>query len=484
MSLLLYNTLSRKIEEFKPIKKNKVGMYCCGPTVYNYAHIGNLRTYIFEDILKRVLKYDNFKVKHVINITDVGHLTSDADEGEDKMEKGARREGKSAWEIADFFIKAFRQDIADLNIEEPDIWCRATDHIKEQIKLIKKLEKKGFVYKTADGIYFDTSKLSDYGKLSRLNKDELMVGARVEIGGKKNPTDFALWKFSPVLQKRQMEWKSPWGIGFPGWHIECSAMSIKYLGQPFDIHCGGIDHIPVHHTNEIAQSEAAEEKPLANFWLHGEFLLTDKEKMAKSGENFLTLQTLKQKNINPIAYRYFVLQTHYRKQLNFSLEALEAAQSGLRHLYHLSSGIQNKHALLFNSVLSFPRKRESNNTDIDSRFRGNDKEETIEKNFYDAINNDLDTPAALALVWTALKDKTISLRTLLKFDEVLGLKIKENISEKKEETIPAEIQKLADERNSARAEKNWAKSDEYRKKLEDAGYKIEDDPRGSRVVKI
>ncbi|MFA5175286.1 MAG: cysteine--tRNA ligase [Patescibacteria group bacterium] len=456
MSLLLYNTLSRKIEEFKPIKKNKVGMYCCGPTVYNYAHIGNLRTYIFEDILKRILKYDNFKIKHVMNITDVGHLTSDADEGEDKMEKGARREGKSAWEIADFFIKAFRRDISDLNIEEPDIWCRATDHIKEQIKLVKKLEKKGFVYKTADGIYFDTSKLSDYGKLARLNKDELMAGARVEIGGKKNPTDFALWKFSPVLQKRQMEWKSPWGIGFPGWHIECSAMSVKYLGQPFDIHCGGIDHIPVHHTNEIAQSEAAEGKQLANYWLHGEFLLTDKEKMAKSGENFLTLQTLKQKNIDPIAYRYFVLQTHYGKQLNFSWEALEAAQNGLKHLYHLSSEIMNEPELL----------------------------DSIEKNFYDAINNDLDTPAALALVWTALKDKTISLPTLLKFDNVLGLKIKENISEKKGETIPPEIQKLADGRNSARAAKDWTKSDEYRKKLEDAGYKIEDDPQSSRVIKI
>ncbi|MEK7680549.1 MAG: class I tRNA ligase family protein, partial [Patescibacteria group bacterium] len=276
--MFLFNTLTRKIEEFKPIKKGRVGIYACGPTVYNYAHIGNLRSYVFEDVLKRVLLYNGYKVKHIINITDVGHLTSDGDVGEDKMEKGAQREGKTAWEVAEFYAKAFKNDLNGLNILEPDKWPKATDHIKQQIKLIKILEKKGLTYKTNDGIYFDTSKLIDYGKLAQLEKQELKAGARVELGEKKNITDFALWKSSAPKgarpergegslkkQKRQMEWKSPWGIGFPGWHIECSAMAEKYLGQPFDIHCGGIDHIPVHHTNEIAQSEAAYGKPLANY---------------------------------------------------------------------------------------------------------------------------------------------------------------------------------------------------------------------------
>ena len=297
MPLYLYNTLTRRIEEFKSIKKNNVGLYTCGPTVYNFAHIGNLRTYVFEDILKRALAYNDYKVKHVMNITDVGHLTDDADEGEDKMEKGSAREGKTAWELAEFYTHAFRLDMEQLNIIKPSIWCRATDHIKEQINLIKKLEKKGFTYATSDGIYFDTSKLKDYGKLANLQNQELRAGVRVDVGDKRSTTDFALWKFSPKLQKRQMEWKSPWGVGFPGWHIECSAMAMKYLGETFDIHCGGVDHIPVHHTNEIAQSEAAYDSSLANFWMHGEFLLMGNDKMAKSGDNFVTLQTLKEKEI-------------------------------------------------------------------------------------------------------------------------------------------------------------------------------------------
>ena len=448
--LKFYNSLSRKTEFFKPLKKGRVGLYTCGPTVYNYAHIGNLRTYVFEDILKRVLEFNGYKVKHVMNITDVGHLTSDADEGEDKIEKGAKREGKTAWEIAEFYTQAFKRDLSDLNIEEPKVWCKATDHIKEQIKLIKKLEKKGFVYKTVDGIYFDTSLLPDYGRLANLKNQELRAGVRVEVGDKKNITDFALWKFSPALSQRQMEWKSPWGVGFPGWHIECSAMSAKYLGQPFDIHCGGIDHVPVHHTNEIAQSEAAENKPLANYWLHGEFLLTNEAKMAKSEGNFLTLETIKTKSFSPLAYRYLLLQTHYRKQLNFSWEALEAAQNGLNRLYHTVSVIS--------SVIP------------------SEAEESLADQFTELVNNDLNLPEALALIWTSLKNQKISLKTVLLFDEVLGLDIKNKIAEIKKsgEQISPEIKKLIIERDLARKNKDWTKSDELRKKLEELGYEVKD----------
>ncbi len=462
MTIKLYNTLTRQTEELRPLKKRRVGLYTCGPTVYNYAHIGNLRTYIFEDILKRTLTHNGLKVKHAMNITDVGHLVSDADEGEDKMEKGAKREGKTAWEIAKFYTKAFKQDLAALNIEEPNIWCQATNHIKEQTKLVQKLEKKGFTYQTADGVYFDTSKLPDYGKLANLKNQELKAGARVAIGDKKNPTDFALWKFSPVDEKRQMEWPSPWGVGFPGWHIECSAMAVKYLGQPFDIHCGGIDHVPVHHTNEIAQSEAAEGKPLANIWMHGEFLLIGADKMAKSGENFITLQTIKDRGINPLAYRYFLLQTHYRKQLTFSWEALKAAENGLEHLYNMARSLAP-------TVILTPPSRGKNPS-------------LIKQQFSSAINSDLDIPAALALVWKALKEKTIDQKTLLEFDEVLGLEIKKHLKEKKEK-LPGAVEKIINARDLARAAKNFAESDRLRRELEAQGYTVEDTKDGTRVTK-
>jgi len=451
----LYNSLTHKLEEFSPIKKGKVGMYTCGPTVYNFAHIGNLRTYVFEDLLKRVLIYNGYKVKQTMNITDVGHLTSDADEGEDKMEKGAKREGKTAWEIATFYTNAFKKDLADLNILEPEIWCRATDHIKEQIKLIKKLEKKGFTYQTADGIYFDTSKLADYGKMVNLKNQDLRAGARVDVGDKKNTTDFALWKFSPKLEQRQMEWESPWGKGFPGWHIECSAMSVKYLGQPFDIHCGGIDHVSVHHTNEIAQSEAANGKPLANYWLHGEYLLMEKDKMAKSGENFLTLDKLKTKSISPLAYRYFLLQTHYRQQLTFSWIALQAAQNGLKHFYETAKAIAK------------------NDRAVDDR--------RLQEQFLTHINNDLDLPGALALIWETMKEKKINLSTLLKFDRIFGLKIEEETN-KPAAPVPAEAQKLLDLRQTARADKDWKKSDELRKKIEALGFTIKDEKGGTNIT--
>ena len=303
MKLHLYDTYERKLREFEPINPPEVGVYACGPTVYNYAHIGNLRTYLFEDILRRVLELNGYNVKHVVNITDVGHLVSDADSGEDKMEAGSRRTGMTTWEIADLYTQAFKADIAALNVLEPSVWCRATDHIKEQIADIQKIEAKGLTYQTSDGVYFDTAKQDGYGYLARLDVEGLRSGARVDIGEKRNPTDFALWKFSPKDEQRQMEWESPWGTGFPGWHIECSAMSTKYLVSLFDIHCGGKDHIPVHHTNEIAQSEACYGTRLSNIGF-GYFLQTGSEKMAKSSGEFLRMQSLIDRGYDPIAFNF------------------------------------------------------------------------------------------------------------------------------------------------------------------------------------
>ncbi len=455
--------MDRKKQAFAPSKPGLVRLYTCGPTVYNYAHIGNLRTYIFEDVLKRVLVYNSYQVNHVMNITDVGHLTDDADSGEDKMEKGAAREGKSAWDIAKFYTQAFEHDLADLNIIPPNTWCKATDHIPEQIDLIQKLEQKGFTYPTSDGIYFDTTKLPDYGKLAKLDLKHLQAGARVEIGDKKSPTDFALWKFSDHTTKRQMEWESPWGIGFPGWHIECSAMATKYLGQPFDIHCGGIDHIPVHHTNEIAQSEAAEGKPLANYWMHGEFLvIPNGEKMAKSGENFLTLQSLKDKDIPPLAYRFICLQTHYRKQLTFNWDTLAGGKTGLEHFYSEARWLKKENKTISPDVL-----------------------QKTKDTFIKHVNNDLDLPSALASIWTAFEQEAIDFQTLSHFDQVLGLKIEDNLEEpilhKKVTTIPATIQTLITQRDEARTTKNWSESDRLRQEIENLGYEVEDTKEGTVV---
>ncbi|MCX6780444.1 MAG: class I tRNA ligase family protein, partial [Candidatus Magasanikbacteria bacterium] len=368
----------------------------------------------------------------------------------------------------------FRKDIEELNIIAPDIWCRATDHIKEQIHLIKKLQKRGFAYATSDGIYFDTSKLKDYGKLANLQNQDLRGGARVEVGDKKNITDFALWKFSPKLQKRQMEWSSPWGVGFPGWHIECSAMATKYLGQPFDIHCGGIDHIPVHHTNEIAQSEAANDAPLANYWLHGEFLIIAGDKMAKSGDNFLTLQVLKDKGFSPLAYRYLLMQTNYRKQLNFSWDALQAAQTGLQNFYKELSHIKVR-------LLNFDKK---NPVQMQAKKQA-------EEEFAKKINDDLDLPGALALLHTLVKTKdAIDFDTILKFDKVLGLKISENakvvtekMTEDEKAALPDHIQRIIIMRDTVRSQKDWAKSDQLRQQLEGFGYKVEDTKEGTKVSK-
>ena len=454
--LSLYNTLTKKIEPFVPLG-SPVSLYTCGPTVYSYAHIGNLRTYLFEDILKRSLTANGFKVKHVMNITDVGHLTSDADEGEDKMEKSALKAKKSVWDIAAMYTDAFKSNMRDLHILEPDIWCKATDHIEEQIAWIKKLEAKGFTYKTSDGVYFDTSKLPDYGKLTGQKLSDLKEGARVERNPEKhNPSDFALWKFSGAGQKRQMEWPSPWGMGFPGWHIECSVMAQKYLGETIDIHCGGIDHIPTHHTNEIAQVEAVTGKPFVRIWVHGEFLVVPSGKMAKSADNFITLDTLKEHGIHPLAYRYFALGAHYRSKLTFSWEALEGAQTAYDRLLH--------------AVREYPA--------------GGSIAEDIHKRFMEAANSDLNMPQALAIVWELVKsdispaDKKA---TLLSFDSILGLGL--DVAPEKTSVLPDSLQRLLDERQHARDAKDFKRADDLRSQIEQLGYSVKDTPTGQQTKK-
>jgi cysteinyl-tRNA synthetase len=454
--LSLFDTFSRTVREFKPLHPPEVGLYTCGPTVYNYAHIGNLRTYVFEDILRRVLEFNRYTVRHVMNITDVGHLVSDADTGEDKMEKGSRRTGRTAWEIAAFYTEAFRTDLQRLNIIEPTIWCPATEHIPEQIEMIRCIEEKGYTYRTSDGIYFDTSKLSDYGELARLDIEGLQAGARIDIGEKRNPTDFALWKFSPAGEKRQMEWDSPWGVGFPGWHIECSAMSAKYLGPYFDIHTGGEDHIPVHHTNEIAQTEACYGTRLANFWMHGYFLQLDGEKMSKSSEDFLRLQVLIDKGYDPLAYRFFCLSANYRAKLTFSWEGLDGAAKALDRL---------------------------RNATYELGPAGGVDEDFMDR-FCAAVNSDLNMPVAVSLAWELLKSNLLApvkKGTLLEFDRVLGLRLAE--WKPKEEEISAEYAALLVERQKARAEKRWKDADAIRDQISAAGYEVIDTAQGPKLKK-
>ena len=464
--LTLYNTLSRSKEVFKPVRKKGVGLYTCGPTVYFFAHIGNLRTYLFEDILKRVLEYDGYKVKHVMNITDVGHLTSDADTGEDKMEKGAKREKKTVWEIAEFYTRAFKKDLKLLNIKEPDIWVKATDTIGDQINLIKVLEKKGFTYKISDGVYFNSAKLKTYGKLGGKKTRKIKPGARIEmVPGKKNPTDFALWKFTSPGVKRQMEWNSPWGKGFPGWHTECVVMSIKALGIPFDIHCGGIDHILIHHTNEIAQAEAAFGKLMARYWLHGEFMMVEGKKMAKSEGNIFIIDDLVKKGFNSLAYRYLCLNAHYRSKLNFTWKALEASQNALDNLYQKTLEIKSEKTVHF----SQPWK---------SHYSG------YQRKFLEFINDDLNTPKALALMWDLIGDNKISnqekYKLLLDFDKAFGL----NLAKVKKPKIPQEIKELAKKREEYRKKGDFKGADEVRKKIKDLGYQIEDTREGPKIKKL
>ncbi len=447
--LVLYDNYSRALREFAPLHEGRpIGLYTCGPTVYDFQHIGNFRTFLFEDLLKRVLRWNGYRVCHVMNITDVGHLTSDADTGEDKMEKGSRRTGKSAWDIAALFTEAFVADSRALNIEAPDVMPRATDHIAEQIAFIVDLEKDGYTYRTADGVYFDTSRQSDYGYLARLDRAGLEGGKRVELGDKRHPTDFALWKFSPQDSQRQMEWDSPWGRGFPGWHIECSAMAQKYLGEYFDIHCGGEDHIPVHHTNEIAQTQARVGTRLANFWMHGYFLLDNDAKMAKSAGEFLRVRALVERGYDPLAFRYLCLTGHYRTQLNFTWEALDAAATGLARL---RTGF---HALVNDDATP---------------------DEALIARFAADINDDLNTPRALALAWEALRSDLpagVKRATLERFDDVFGLELAS--WQPRTETIPDDVRALADARAAARKAKNWAEADRLRLVLRDVGWEMED----------
>ncbi|HPS63998.1 MAG TPA: cysteine--tRNA ligase [Ignavibacteria bacterium] len=467
--IIFYNTLTRKKEQFEPIHKEMASVYCCGPTVYNFAHIGNLRSYFFEDILKRVLQFNDYDVIHIMNITDVGHLVSDSDEGEDKMEKGAEREGKSVWDIAAFYTEAFQKDIEAMNILPPTHWCKATDNIQEQIDLIKCLENKGMTYFTSDGVYYDTSKFPDYGKMALLNIEGLQEGKRVEFTDeKKNKTDFALWKFSPKNQKRAMEWDSPWGVGFPGWHVECSAMSMKYLGKTFDIHCGGVDHIPIHHTNEIAQSEACTGQKFVNYWLHGEFLIEEKGKMSKSAGEFLRLKTLVDKGYSPLDYRYFLLLTHYRKKIKFSFDNLDAARNGYNNM-------KTRIAEIYKEAGGIP---------VSPLYQGRQSE--YKYKFTEAVNDDLNVSEGLAIFWEVLKDDELEagekLNLAYDFDQVFGLNLIDVKPDEKE--IPTEISELAEKRIQAKKEKNFSLADELREKIKSYGYEVLDTKLGYELKKI
>lgn len=458
--LSFYNTKSRQVEKFVPIHEGMAGVYTCGPTVYNSAHIGNLRAYIFADILNRTLVSAGYEVKHVINITDVGHLTSDGDTGEDKLEKGAAREGKSVWEIAKAYTDEYFKDLSSLNIPlDSYIFPRATDHIQEQLTLIQALEILGFTYTITDGVYFDTSKFPTYADFAHLDLKGLQSGARVEENmEKKNKSDFALWKFSPSETTRQMEWDSPWGKGFPGWHIECSAMSTKYLGNHFDIHTGGIDHIPVHHTNEIAQSEAANHGPYVNYWMHVNFLHDSTGKMSKSNDDFLTLPALTEKGYDPLAYKYLLLTAHYRKELTFSYDALDAA------------------TVAYEKLTTFCASHGAKDGITDERYR-----QLIEEALYD----DLNTPQAVAVVWTLLKDEaledSVKYATLMHADDLLGLGLQKY--KKVEIIISSELQSLLDSRSQARKEKNFAESDRLRDEIMKQGFTVKDTENGQILSK-
>lgn len=457
MELHLFNTLTRSKDRFVPIEPNKVGLYTCGFTVYDYAHIGNLRSYIFADVLKRALIYAGLKVNHIENITDVGHLVGDGDDGEDKMEVGAKKAGKSAWDIAKYYTEIFQKDLEQSNVLPPNVWAPATKFIPEQIEFIKVLEQKGFTYKISDGIYFDTSKLSDYGKLAQLDLSKLKEGARVERNPeKKNPTDFALWKFSPTDKKREMEWESPWGKGFPGWHIECSAISTKFLGERFDIHTGGIDHIPVHHTNEIAQNEARFGHKVVNVWMHNDFITVNGTKMSKSLGNLYTLDDLEKRGFSPLAYRYLCLGTHYRQKLNFTWEALEAAQNAYDKLVRQLATIK---------PTNFPNVDQSR--------------EKLQSLFESSIADDLNTSKALSLLWHSVDYPGLA----YEFDKVLGLGLEQAVTnyKKDQDNIPEEVRKLATEREEARSRMDWIQSDILRERIAELGWKVEDGPEGAKL---
>ncbi len=461
MDIYFYNTLTKKKEVFQPIDSREVKMYSCGPTVYKDATIGNMRTNIFQDVLRRVLRYNGYKIKHVMNITDVGHLVSDGDEGEDKMLKSAREEHKTPLEIAKHYTKLFFNDLESLNIETPEVVCKATEHIKEMLEYVKELMKNGYAYETSTAIYFNISKLDQYPILSNLNVEEQKAGARVDVDPeKRNPYDFALWIKAP--ENHLMKWDSPWGPSYPGWHIECSAMGRKYLGEQFDIHTGGIDLIPTHHENEIAQSKGACGKIPANYWLHGEYLLINGGKMSKSLGNVYLIKDLEEKGYDPIVYKLFSYSSHYRNKLNFTWEGIEAASKSLERLKK-----------------GYKTHLEGTNKVDDERVN------KYEERFHKAINDDLNMPAAMSVVWEVVRTEEKSpklAKLLLKFDTVLGLRIEEETNPLFKE-IPEEITKLVEEREIARKNKDWTKSDELRELINQKGYDIKDTKQGTEIKK-
>lgn len=466
MQLKLYNTLTRKKEEFEPLDGKEVRIYSCGPTVYSYAHIGNFRAYVFMDNLRRVLKYNGYKLKHVMNITDVGHLESDADEGEDKMEKAARKENKNPYEIANYYTEIFFRDMGRLNIGKPEIIAKATEHISEMLEFVKKLLENGYAYETSRGIYFDISKLDRYPVLSNRNIDDQIAGARVDVDTeKRNPYDFALWIKAP--ENHIMKWESTWGLSYPGWHIECSAMGRKYLGDEFDIHTGGVDHIPTHHENEIAQSKGVTGKIPAKRWMHVEFLQVDGGKMSKSLGNTYTLDELEKHEIEPLAYKLFCYTAHYRTKLNFTFESAISSQKALNrlregYLKHVNS------------------KEEISNEAI----------QQYKSRFIEAINDDLNMPLAMGIIWELVRNdiKSEKIAKLIEeFDEVLGLDIKNSdkyISQQKKIELPEEVEDLIKQRTLARENKDWSLSDKIRDELKQMGYNVKDSKEGMTVEKV
>lgn len=466
----LYNTASKKIEEFKPLNPPVVSFYTCGPTVYDYTHIGHLRTFVNNDVLKRTLDFLGYKVKHIMNVTDVGHLTGDSDEGEDKMEKGAVKKATTVWDLARVYTDYFIYSIDEMNIIRPEVLSNATAHIPEFIEMIKKLEEKGFTYQTDEAVYFDIKKFPNYGKLSGQKLEDKKTAAREEVNvdaSKKNPADFALW-FKAVgrFKDHAMRWESPWGVGFPGWHIECSAMCMKYLGETIDIHTGGVDHIAVHHENEIAQSEATTGKQFVRYWFHNDFLLVDGQKMSKSLGNFYTIDDIKKRGIHPLSLRLLFLQTNYRQIMNFTWEALSSAQSAYVRLQKIVAELKEK----------------SGQGDTKEEYSNEAKK--LKASFTDAISNNLQTPQAMAILWEIAKSNLTDkekLRLILEIDEVLGLNLKS--AKPIIVVIPEEIKKLAQEREDARRAKNFNKSDGLRKAIEEKGYDIEDTSKGQIISK-
>ena len=462
MDINFYNTLTRRKEKFEPIDKNEVKMYSCGPTVYSFAHIGNFRTYIFMDTLRRVLKYNGYNLKHVMNITDVGHLESDADEGEDKMEKAARKENKNPYDVAQYYLDAFLKDIDKLNIDKPEIITRATDNIPQMIEYVNDIKKNGYAYETSKGIYFDISKLDKYPLLSNRKMEEQIAGARVEVDPeKRNPYDFAIWIKAP--ENHIMKWKSPWGLSYPGWHLECSTMGRRFLGEQFDIHTGGVDHIPTHHENEIAQARGAIGKVPARFWMHCEFLLVDGGKMSKSLGNVYTISQLEEKGITPLGYKLFCFTANYRTKLNFTFEGAMSSQVALERLY--------------DSYL----KHKNGKDIIDEKDINSYKEK-----FLEYVNDDLNMPGAMSVVWDIARNenKSVQFAELLEaFDKVLGLDIKnaENYLKREEEDIPEDIRDIINKRNEARKNKDWEASDSLRDLIIEKGYSIKDTKEGTIV---